>query len=255
MKSAQKLTFLHNNSKSESWKGLNIKFNVVIIKMAILNNSDFVTLSRVEGLLEEQQACAINSIILLIKSLFPKTTVTIEELKKILDFDDEGISIESYLFNKLNQRLSKEKCTFKLYKSKFSAVEDLIYQLSLRVPVPVYMKMEVIERFKSKFDHPNKKFNWGNTADLFKTSNIHVLLFVGYEENGEKLYFIDPCYQLPYLSGQSLNTKKVMLSLNQREFYQYAKFLNIFIEVRYLKRLEKRLLAENKKDKQEKLKI
>src|SRR3989344_8055118 len=113
MKSAQKLTFLHNNSETESWKGLNRNFSLVIIEMAILNDSYFVKLSKVEGLLEEQQACAINSITLLIKSLSPKTTITIEELKKIFNFDDEGIPKESYLFNKLNQRLSKEKCIFK----------------------------------------------------------------------------------------------------------------------------------------------
>jgi len=219
-----------------------------------LKDSNFIKIIKVKDILIDQEACGINSIITLIKTLFPKTTITIEELKKIFNYDDEGISREDYRFNRLNQRLSKDKCTFKIYESKFSGFQELFRQLSLKTPVPIIMNMEVIERFKDRFKYPKVNFNWGNSGDLFRTEKTHILLLVGYENKGEKLYFIDPSYQLPHLLQEDLNNKTKMLSLSAREFFQYAKSHMLFISIKHSKRLEKKFKRINAKEKQKKLK-
>jgi len=222
--------------------------------MALISNASyFVKIKKVEGLLEDQEACGINSILTLIKGLFPKSTITVEELKEIFDFDDEGIRRENYRFNKLNQRLSQDNCPFKIRESKFSSVKELFQQLSINVPVPIIMGMEIIEQFKEKFDYPHRKFNWGNPGDLFRTYDPHIMVLVGYEESGEKLYFIDPSYQLPYLTEQDLNRKTNLLELNARDFYQYVRSHYLFMEVKYSKRLKMKVRRKANKETQKTL--
>lgn len=215
----------------------------------LVKDNHFIKFKKVGGLLEDQEACGINSFISLIMDKFPKSTITVEELKTIFDYDDEGIRRENYRFNKLNQRLSKDQCPFKIYESSFSSIQDLFEQLHSGTGVPVFMNMEVIERFKSKFDYPGRKFNWGNPGDLFRTDNVHMLILVGYEEKGEKLYFLDPSYQLPYLSEKDLNTKGKMLSLDAKDFYHYVRTHNLFIEVKLSKRLAKKFKKSKEQQK------
>jgi len=215
----------------------------------IAKDTHFVKFKKVNDLLEDQEACGINSFMSLILDKFPQSTITVDELKTIFDYDDEGIRRENYRFNKLNQRLSKDRCPFKIYESSFSSIQDLFEQLHSGTAVPVFMNMEIIERFKSRFNYPNRRFNWGNPDDLFRTDNVHLLILVGYEEKGEKLYFLDPSYQLPYLSEKDLNTKNNMLNMNAKDFYHYVRTHNLFIELKLSAKLAKKFKKSKEKQK------
>ena len=93
--------------------------------MTTLKSSCFIKIKKVESLLQDQEACGINSIITLIKTYNPGTGITVEDLKEIFNFDQEGISRELYRFNRCNQLLAKNKCPVKIYQSSFVSTMNL----------------------------------------------------------------------------------------------------------------------------------
>ena len=145
--------------------------------------------------------------------------ITIEDLKKIFDYNEDGISLENHKFNKFNVLLKEHKIPYKAYRKSFAGHQELFKHLN-DMFVPVFFDIKVITFIRDKFKHSEKNFNFGDEEELFKSGNMHLLLLVGYGDSGSEMYFIDPVYQLPYYSKKNLSDKKKLCVLNTRAFYE-----------------------------------
>ena len=220
--------------------------------MSLLTDSKFIKLKKTDNLIGDFQGCAINSLMTLLHSIAPGHKITVDECKKIFDYDADGISNQKYRFNKFNNLLNEHKIPFKVYKSSFNSHQEVLKYLEF--PVPIYFSMKVIPFIKDKFKYSRVTFNFGDEREFFESPNYHLLLLVGYDESGNRLYFIDPVYQLPYYSDKDLSSKEKFCSLDTKQFYECVRHIKSFIELKHMERLEKHYKSEKiKTEKQKKL--
>jgi len=95
--------------------------------------------------------------------------------------------------------LLREKNVPYLFRvQNYSSLDDLYPLLTgnqngIQLPVPVIFQMRILKIIQSQF----KSEYTLDLGDVFQSGNKHILLFVGYDDEKEELYFIDPSYQLP----------------------------------------------------------
>ena len=77
-------------------------------------------------------------------------------------------------------------------------------------------------------------------GDIFQSDNKHVLILVGYENKGEHIFFIDPSYQMPWVSQSDTDLSEHYFEVDAKDFYECIRHLKTFIEVKYLKTEAKR---------------
>jgi len=220
--------------------------------MTTLNDNKMLKFKKPAEMVKDFQGCGINSLLTFLYQVSPDHKITIDELKKIFDYDADGISSERYKFNRFNTLLSEHNIPYKAFMKDFASKEDLLKYLS--IPVPVYFEMRVIKQIRDKFKYSQVNLNFGDENDLFNNMNLHLLLLVGYEEQGETLYFIDPVYQLPYYTDKDLSDKDKLCALSSKQFYEYTKRIKLFIELRQNAKLAKQYKQKTKNEAQKKLK-
>lgn len=216
--------------------------------MVTLDEEKFIELKKSENLIEDFQGCGVNSLITVLTHINPSNGIEVDEIKKIFDFDKDGISEERHRFNRFNNLLKTKELPYKIYFENFNSIQDVLKHL--KFPVPIYFKMSVIKFIKDKYKYSPVSFNFGNEDALFDNPNHHLLLLVGYDKKGERLYFIDPVYQLPYYSEQDLLNKSKLCILNSKDFYECSKNIKAFIEVKFISTLDKQFKKAKKKDKE-----
>ena len=220
--------------------------------MSSLTESKLIKLKKPKDLIEDFQGCGINSLLTLLEHIEPRHKISIDKCKKIFDYDKDGISEQRHRFNRFNNLLKDHKIPYKVYRSTFNSHQEVLKHLNL--PVPIYFSMKVIHFIKDKFKYSQININFGDENSLFQDPNHHLLLLVGYEESGKKLYFVDPVYQLPYYNNEDLSNKSKLCVLNTKQFYECVKYIKSFIELRFLQKLEKGYKKEkNKTEKQSRL--
>jgi len=220
--------------------------------MSSLTESKFITLKKPKETIEDFQGCGINSLLTLLQHIEPNHQISADDCKRIFDYDKDGISEQRYKFNNFNNLLKDNKISYKIYMGTFNSHQEILKFLNH--PVPVYFSMKVINFIKDKFKYSQININFGDGKSLFENPNHHLLLLVGYEESGSKLYFVDPVYQLPYYSNKDLSTKEKLCVLDTKQFYECVKHIKSFMELRFHQKLEKSYKKEKKKnEKQSKL--
>ena len=218
--------------------------------MVTLTSSKRVNLINSDMYLKETQACGLNSILAVLVHLKYANKISIEEIKKIFDYDAEGIHDERYKFNKLNKYLNDHQVPYRFYVTKYESLSDLYKHLNGNMPVPVFFWLKVLHFTKKHYENEYQL----DLGDIFQSDNKHVLILTGYENKGEKIYFIDPSYQLPWIPQSDVDLSKHYFTLDAKDFYECTKHLKVFIEVKYLKGEAKRYIrAKPQKEKQEKL--
>lgn len=213
--------------------------------MVTLDDERLIEIKKAEGLIEDFQACGVNSLTTVLSHINPSNGVSTEDIKKIFDFDKDGISEERHRFNRFNNLLKDKEIPYKVYFSNFNSIQDVLKHLEF--PVPIYFKMGVINFIKDKYTYSPVSFNFGNESALFDDPNHHMLLLVGYDEKGETLYFVDPVYQLPYYSEQDLLNKTKLCTLNSKEFYECSRHIKAFMEFKFVPTLDKKFKQAKKK--------
>jgi hypothetical protein len=220
--------------------------------MSSLTEDKLIKLNKPKDTIEDFQGCGINSLLALLEHIAPGHKISADELKKIFDYDGEGISEQKHRFNRFNNLLKDHKIPYKVYRGTFNSHQEVLKYL--KFPVPIYFSMNVIHLIKDKFKYSQININFGDSNLLFNNPNHHLLLLVGYEEAGKKLYFVDPVYQLPYYSNKDLTNKNKLCVLDTKQFYECVKHIKSFMELRFIKKLEKGYKTEKKKnEKQSKL--
>jgi hypothetical protein len=219
--------------------------------MATLTNSVKLNLTNSSGFVKEYQACALNSILLILEHFKCGGKVSIDEIKAIFDYDKDGISNEKYRYNKLNTYLVEKQIPYRFYISKFDSLNDLYKHLNNKTPVPVFFWLKVLNFTKKQY----KTAYQLDFGDVDQSENKHALVLVGYDAKGEKLLFLDPSYQLPWIPQAEQDLTKHYVSLDAKDFYECAKSIKTFVEVRFLKvEAKKYKKARVVKEKQETLK-
>ena len=216
-----------------------------------LSDKKIVRISKSLNLVNEYQACALNSILTIIHNSGFGDKISVDEIKNIFDYDHEGISSEKHRFYKLNTYLNNCKVPYRFYIRKYGSLQELYKYLNIQGPVPVFFWMNVLQFTKDKYKNMEYQLNFG---DVFQTDNKHVLLFVGYDKAGEKIFFIDPSYQLPWI-GQKEDLQKYYFELSIKDFYECTKRLKILLEVKYSKVYEKKYKREKTKKKEKQLEL
>ncbi|MEK6917211.1 MAG: C39 family peptidase [Nanoarchaeota archaeon] len=214
--------------------------------MSALTESKFIGLKKPKETIEDFQGCGINSLLTLLQHIEPTHQISVDDCKKIFGYDKDGISEQRYNFNKFNNLLKDNRIPYKIHMGTFNSHQEILKYLTY--PVPVYFSMKVINFIKDKFKYSPVNINFGDGSSLFESSNHHLLLLVGYEESGTKLYFVDPVYQLPYYSEKDLSTKEKLCVLNTQQFYECVKHIKSFMELRHHQKLEKSYKTEKKKN-------
>ena len=218
--------------------------------MVTLTNSTKVSLKNSDTYIKEPQACGLNSILAILVHLNCATKINIEHIKEIFDYDEDGIRDERYRFNKLNKYLNDKQVPYRFYPSKYESLSDLYKHLNNNLPVPVFFWLKILN-----FTHKHYKTEYQmNLGDIFQSDNKHVLILVGYENKGEKIFFIDPSYQMPWVPQSDTDLSKHYFAVDAKDFYECTRYLKTFIEVKYLKTEAKRYSkTKPQKEKQAKL--
>lgn len=209
-----------------------------------LKKEFFIKLKKSDNLTKDYQGCVINSIKNIIEFL-SKKELDKNILMNIFDYDDRGTSNEKYLFNKLNNYLKDLGIPYKLYKLTYNHVQEVLTQLHQNIPVPMYFQMPIIEKIKDKFKYSGINFNFGN---VWADWNEHILILLGYEDEGEIFVFIDPAYQLPYYDQKNILDKSKLIKLKLIDVIQHTKYIKTYMNVS----INKQLLKNFRKLKEEK---
>ena len=220
--------------------------------MSSLTENKLIKLKKPKDVIEDFQGCGINSLLTLLEHIEPGHKISVDDCKKIFDFDKEGISEQRHRFNRFNNLLKDHKIPYKVYRSTYNSHQEVLKFLNS--PVPIYFAMKVINFIKDKFKYSQVNINFGDENALFENPNHHLLLLVGYEKAGNNLYFVDPVYQLPYYSNKDLSTKEKLCVLDTKQFYECVKHIKSFMELRFMPKLQKGYKNEkNKTEKQNRL--
>lgn len=202
-----------------------------------LSNEKFVAkIEKSPGFIADFQACNINAIRYFLNTSSPKHKITVEDLKKVFDYDQDGSDIAGYNFNKLNVLLRKHGIPYKVSKSYFNCHKDLVKHINL--PVPVFFHMTVMRFIKASIEKSGKKLI-ANEDELFKDTNFHLLLLVDFGDSGDTLYFIDPVHQLPYFSKKDFSNRDKLCKLNIKQFHESVRRIKAFIQFKHIPQLEK----------------
>jgi hypothetical protein len=200
--------------------------------MASLKESEIIDLKLSTNYIREYQACGLNSILAIIHHYASCDNIDITEIKSIFSYNEDGISNEKYRYNKLNSFLSTKRIPLKFYIKRYDSIQDLQKQLNIGYPVPIFFWMSVLNFTKKHYKNLEYQIDFG---DVFQSDVKHVLMLVGYKEKGDKILFIDPSYQLPWIPLSEKDIRKHYFSLNKKDFYESTKHIKTFIEVKYLK--------------------
>lgn len=200
-----------------------------------------ITLQRPQGLVRENNACGLNSIITLLDIIGFKDKVAIESLKKNFDYNSEGISYERNCFHKLNMLLREKNVPYLFRVQNYSSLDDLYPLLTgnqngIQLPVPVIFQMRILKIIQSQF----KSEYTLDLGDVFQSGNKHILLFVGYDDEKEELYFIDPSYQLPFIEENEKDLSSYYVKLSKEDFYKNIKGIKTIIYAYYSKSYAKK---------------
>lgn len=188
-----------------------------------------LSLKRAPDLLKEYQSCGINSILTILHNLGHPSIITIEDLKKIFDYTEEGIALEQYRFRKLNALLDAKKIPYKFRISKYRSLQELFKQLDIS-PIPVFFWMKVLEFTPKTYKDVEFQFQFG---DVHQDKNQHILLMIGYDQEKEEVYFLDPSYQLPWLKSSVSSLQGHEFALKKKAFYECVSQLKTYMEVVY----------------------
>ncbi|HIH24727.1 TPA: hypothetical protein HA251_06865 [Candidatus Woesearchaeota archaeon] len=200
--------------------------------------SRVITVTSCPDLVKETQACGLNSIIIILSNLGYDRVITTDELKKIFEYDQEGISDEHHRFNKLNALLNDRKVPYRFHVRKYTSHNELFSYLRDHCPVPVFFWMKILAYTKKHYCTLEYQTDFGS---VFESGNKHLLLLVGWDD--QDMIFIDPSYQAPFVGATPL--KNHYFKLPTLEFYQSVTRLKSFIEVRYSLADEKRYKKES----------
>lgn len=192
-----------------------------------LNNFHPKALERPKNLLRETQACGINSILLVLQSLGHGNSVTVEELVEIFDYDSDGITLQQYRFQKLNELLDKREIPYRFHIRKFTSLQELLGRLSIS-SVPVVFWMKVL-RFTPR-THRDCEYQV-RLGEVHESDNHHILLMTGLDNESEHVYFLDPSYQIPFLNPSIKSLEKHSFPISKNEFYESASGLKTYLEV------------------------
>ncbi|MFH1638155.1 MAG: hypothetical protein ABIB71_07040 [Candidatus Woesearchaeota archaeon] len=202
-----------------------------------------VKLTNPRGLVREYQACGVNAIITILHHLGYDDQVTAEEIKEIFEYSSEGINLESHRFNKLNCLLKQKKIPYGFYIKKYTALQDLYPLLDKQGPVPVFFLMKVLQ-FSQRY-YVNLEYE-PHFGDVFQSYNLHVLLFVGFNQSKDEILFIDPSYQMPFIRPTEKDLTKHYFKLDKKQFYGTTRGVKTAILVKYSLSDHKRYKAEGK---------
>ncbi|MFW6450508.1 MAG: hypothetical protein ACOCZ6_05630, partial [Nanoarchaeota archaeon] len=192
-----------------------------------LNDRYILDMKKSEHLIREYQACGLNSIITILESFVYMQNVNIEEIKRIFKYDDEGIHNMRYVYRKFNTYLAQQQVPLKFNIRKFSSLQDIYKALHMQGVVPVFFKMKILHFTKKLYRNLDYQLSFG---DVFQDDNKHILIFTGYDRKGEKIYFIDPSYQLPWINSKA-SPRTHYFELPQKVFYECIKNIKVFMEV------------------------
>lgn len=190
----------------------------------------------------------------MLDAIDPSHKVSAGELERIFDQTHEGISYEKYRFHRLNTLLRERNVPYLFAVRNYASLDDLYPRLNqerngVSIPLAVVFHMRIIniihEQFRIKYE-----FNWG---DIFQTGNKHILLFAGYDNDKEELYFLDPSYQLPFIDQSDKDLTPHYIKVNKRDFYKNVEGIRAMICAEYSKRLAKKY-SKDEKNTQQKLK-
>ncbi len=219
--------------------------------MGTLKDSFIINLKNSDIYIKEYQACGLNSILAILEHLGYINKVDINDLKVIFDYDHEGIRDERYIFNKFNTYLKQKEVPYSFSVRKFESIQDIHKNLSNNIPIPVFFWLKVLD-FTRKHYKNEYQLDFG---DIHRSDVKHVLLFVGYKSKGDEILFIDPSYQMPWISKNEKDLLNHYFKLDKKDFYECIKQIKAFIEVKYLKTEAKKYNNKRKEqEKQEKLK-
>ena len=203
------------------------------MKSALSKEKFVAKIEKSSGLIEDFQGCGINTLMNFLDTVSPGHKIAIEALKKLFDYNEDGISTQKHKFNKFNVLLKENKIPYKIYRRPFAGHQELFKYMAL--PVPVIFDIRVIKFIKDCLKNSGRTFNFGDENDLFNSRNRHILLFVGFSDFGRVLYFVDPVYQLPYYNQKDLSNRNKLCELNTRDFYECTKNIKEFIHFKRVK--------------------
>lgn len=189
----------------------------------------------------DEVACAVNAIMTLVHNLPHSEKITLEEIKEKFHYSHEGIRNEKFLFRRFNtQILRKKGCPCHLSLQVFHNKKDLISQLEkYHLPIPVYFDIDILDKVNPLLrQHTGYEFN---TKDAHLNYNSHIMLFIGYGNAGNDLYFVDPNFLLPTHREETFKIKDKAIILNTQELSQFTKLRSLFIEVRCPKKTTKQI--------------
>lgn len=73
--------------------------------MSTLEKENFVKIKKSDNLIQDFQGCGINSLITVLRHIKKDNKISVDDVKKIFDFDKDGISEERHRFNRFNNLL------------------------------------------------------------------------------------------------------------------------------------------------------
>jgi len=202
-------------------------------------NKESITLNLVNSdkYIKEYQACGLNSILALLEYYKSFNKLDVNEIKNIFNYNEDGISLERYRFNKLNTYLNKMGVPYRFYISKFESLSDLYKMLNDNQPIPIFFWIKVLNFTKKHYKNLEYQMDFG---DIEQSDTKHMLILVGYANKGEKLIFIDPSYQIPWISQSTKELSKYYFLMDTKDFYECSKHIHTYICIKFLKSEVKR---------------
>lgn len=212
-----------------------------------MNEKHLVEIKKSDFLASEYQACALNSIITILDTAGYMPKVDIDEIKDIFDYNEDGVHNMKYIYRKFNSYLADKKVPLRFNIRSYSSLQDVYKALHNQGIVPIFFWMKILHFTQKLYTNLDYQVSFG---DVFQDDNRHALIFTGYDKKGDKIYFIDPSYQLPWLNSNS-PPKDNYFELPIKDFYECTKNLKIMMEVKISKADMKKYKKEEAKNKEQ----